>query len=123
MIKLILALFFACATQVAQAGTIRHIGGVIRCTDGASCDLIRRANHVPLGITSVAVDGDSILIRYPRSNGVITLVVGVDETLSQAGVVCGASVGLAHSAIKCNVPVVDLAVPGANIWISGMLLD
>lgn len=107
----------------AFAGTVRHIGGVIRCTDAATCDLIRRANHVPLGITSVAVDGESIVIRYPRANGVISLVVGVDETLAQAGVICGASVGLAYSVIRCNVPVVDLAVPGANIWVTGMMLD
>lgn len=117
--KIIAAAFAIFSTSIFAE--IRQISGAVRCSSGTSCAVISNATHSPLGVSSVLVSGDNIYIHYPRASSVVGFSVTVDETLAAMGVICGPSVGLSYAVVKCNVPISSLALPAANLWVSGLL--
>lgn len=104
--------------------TKADIGGIVRASGGnvyriVGCPLrnegspnywqpINDSTHSPQFIDSVTTGVTGITIDYTSAGGgngtkpVVAMVVAPDETLAQAGVICGASVGATSAIIKMS---------------------
>ena len=79
-------------------GALRNVGGVWSFIDDSG--------HVPLGVDSVSVDGDEIVINYTSlgATKVVSFVVAPDERYARSGIIAGPSVGTDETRIRIGAP-------------------
>ena len=78
---------------------IQQLAGVVY-NNGGSWDLLLTGGHDSIGTTSISSSTDSWTVNFSfTATDVYTFVVSPDETLSRAGVLCGASVGLTSARV------------------------
>lgn len=100
----------------------RIVAAPIRNVTGQSpwWEPISDAGHAPEGISSIVTTTSDITVNYTfTASRVLSLVVTTDETLSQMGLFCGASVGLSSSVIKLKrASFVDYISYNGSEWVS-----
>lgn len=104
----------------------RHIGGVLRNTNG-TWSILNDATHTSLNLTSVTADSTAVHLFYPNSSKMLDFNATVDETYAQMGIALGASVVTNEATIKFSQVVGGKVVPlnpltlittYGNVWIS-----
>ena len=71
---------------------------------GSGWEMIDDSQHTPINVESVTDSSSAVTINYSfTASKVGTLVVTPDETFCKMGLFCGASVGLALSAISMHI--------------------
>lgn len=129
IIKLTLTLILSACGQPIQVsnGSQRDqdstVAGAIRCdTQTGEWFVIDDIDHTPIGIASVDTFSDHIRVNYDYTGqDVVTLLVSVDETYAQLGVIAGASVGVEYADIYFNKPLAELCLVGSNLFIQGII--
>lgn len=79
---------------------------ILRATEAGAWEVLNDEGHIPLGVASVVTNEiGQIGVVFDKPYGkVLSFVVGVDETLSKAGFIAGASVGLSSASITVAAP-------------------
>lgn len=111
---------------------LRLVSGTIRWASSTQWVVLDDAAHTSEGIESVQLLADRVRVHYTfDGEKVSSLQVTSDEAFTSANVRVGASVGLSYADVffympsygSRPVPPALLSKQGANVWITGALLD
>lgn len=102
----------------------RIVAGTMR-NAGSGWEMIENDRHVPLNLRVTPSSHGSVVLSYPHSCGVGSLLVAPDETLAAEGYSAGASVGADQATVRIarlGKPVSASALVSGigNFWILGV---
>lgn len=103
---------------------IYMVACVIRNT-GSGWFLLDDAGHKPLNVNSIAENTVSVILDFPVSNFIYSLVVTPDETYALQGINVGASVSTNQITIQFSdkdgnqISPSILTNPSGNFWVMG----